>query len=105
MVYSRSALVVKGLYFIVPDIVYGKFEDLIGDIPLLQHAQQDSISVFTYTLGSAVQHGEIRELCPARTMRFRLYDFAERFIQGPTLPSGPELDRAVKNILGLQEAS
>ena len=34
VVYSRSCMVRKGLYFILPEIVYGKFEDVVGtDIP------------------------------------------------------------------------
>lgn len=105
VVYSRSSLVTKGFYFIVPDIVYRKFEELIGDIPVLPQAQQDAISVFTYTLGNALKHGEIRKLCPEREIRFRLNDFAERFIQGPNLPSGSELDQAVKNVLGIRGKS
>ena len=36
LIYSRSSFVNSGLYFIVPDIVYKKFEDIIGsDIPLV----------------------------------------------------------------------
>ena len=101
LVYSRSSLVTKGLYFVVPDIVYRKFEDLIGDIPILQGARRDTITVFAYKLGDPVIHGEQRSIHPVREMSFLLKEFAQRFIQGPNLPSGGELDQAVRKLLGL----
>ncbi|MBO8589981.1 restriction endonuclease, partial [Staphylococcus aureus] len=45
VVYSRSNYVKKGLYFILPEIVYNKFEDVIGaDIPLLKTQTNKSIT-------------------------------------------------------------
>jgi hypothetical protein len=92
IVYSRSALVKKGLYFIVPDIVYQKFEDIIGNIPELKKAKNNTITVYTYELGEKVKHGKQRNIKSVRTIRFLTADFANRFIQGPNLPSGENLD-------------
>lgn len=48
IVYSKSKLVNHGLYFIVPDIVYQKFEEIIGrDIPLVDYSGSDIVSVHT----------------------------------------------------------
>jgi Restriction endonuclease NotI len=102
VVYSRSNLVTKGLFFIVSDIVYQKFEQVVGsDIPTVENASKDTITVHTYELGPRVAPGMQRSLQPVRQIRFLLSDFSERFISGPTLPQGEELDKAVRNVLGL----
>ena len=101
VVYSRSKLVTNGMYFIVPEIVYNKFEDVIGsDIPLVDHVGPDILTVHTYQLGDTVASGNQRELEPARTIRFTLEEFSNRFISGPNLPTGEELDTAVARVLG-----
>lgn len=102
LIYAHSSYVKNGLYFIVPDIVYKKFEEIIGDdIPLIDDKASDVITVHTYRLGPAVSHGKIRELQIERCLRFNMKEFANRFISGPNLPHPSELDDAVKNILGV----
>ncbi len=101
IIYSRSTLVKKGLYFIVPDIVYAKFEDIVGGIPKKREAKNNTITVFTYRLGKKVKNGKRREIIPTRTIRFLTADFANNFIQGPNLPSGENLDEAVSRVLGV----
>lgn len=102
LVYSRSRLVKKGLYFIVPDIVFKKFEDIIGDdIPLDDSHTNETITVITYELGNPVESSRQRELLQKRKIRFKLDEFSNRFISGPNLPSGTELDGAIKRILGV----
>lgn len=103
LVYSKSALVKKGLYFIVPEAVYQRFEEIIGsDIPNVDISGKDVISVFTYDLGNVVPHGDIRELVRSRTLRFKLVEFSARFISGPNLPTGNELDSKIRKILGIK---
>lgn len=103
VVYSRSKMVTKGLYFILPDIVYIKFEEVIGsDIPLVDDLSQETITVYTYELGKRVPQGQQRELVQVRKLRFNLEDFSNRFISGPNLPSGDELDQVVKRVLGVR---
>ena len=102
LIYSRSSFVNSGLYFIVPDIVYKKFEDIIGsDIPLVREKAPDVITVHTYALGDKVSEGRIREIVPVRKIRFKMQDFSDRFVTGPNLPSAEELDAAIRNELGL----
>ncbi|KAB7699181.1 NotI family restriction endonuclease [Plesiomonas shigelloides] len=103
IVYSKSNLVASGLYFILPDIVYKKFEDIIGkDIPLVDYRSPTVITVHTYSLSSdKVEHSKQRGLILEREMRFELGEFSKRFISGVNLPSGDDLDIAVKKVLGV----
>lgn len=101
LIYSKSKFVRKGLYFILPDIVYNKFEDQVGKLPLQATASSDTITVFTYALGPVAFHGSQRTLVPVRTLRFLMDDFAKQFIAGPNLPSGVELDNQIKHILNV----
>jgi len=103
IVYSRSNFVKKGLYFILPDIVYQKFEDVVGnDMPLASKISSETITVYTYKLGDSVSHGQQRQLIEVRKFRFELEEFSSRFISGPNLPQGEALDKAIRNILGVQ---
>lgn len=102
MIYSRSSYVHSGLYFILPDIVYQKFENVIGaDIPLMNHKASDIMTVHTYALGDPVPEGQIRSIIPVRRLRFQMEEFSRRFISGPNLPRADELDTAIKDALGI----
>ena len=102
VVYSRSNLVKKGLYFILPDIVYKKFEDIIGnDIPTVESQSNETLTIHTYELGPIVPKGQQREIVEVRKLCFTLEEFSARFISGPNLPSGDELDKSIRNILGV----
>ncbi len=102
LIYSRSTLVQHGLYFIVPEIVYRKFEDIIGkDIRKKRKSAKDILTVHTYGLSPEALPGEQRELILKRNLKFTLSDFSKRFISGPHLPSGDDLDGAVRRVLGI----
>ena len=101
-IYSRSNLVNSGLYFILPDIVYRKFEEIIGvDIPLQTSKGKDILTIHTYELSPFIKHGQQRSIQLKRNIRFSLEEFSRRFISGPNLPSGEQLDNAIKRVLGL----
>ncbi len=102
LVYSRSQYVKSGLYFIAPDAVYKKFEGIIGEIPLVTSPKKNTITVHTYSLGPNLGFGKHRALILERKLCFSLKEFSERFISGATLPSGHELDTAVKSLLELK---
>ncbi|KFK93371.1 MULTISPECIES: NotI family restriction endonuclease [unclassified Serratia (in: enterobacteria)] len=102
LIYSKSSLVSSGLYFIVPDIVYKKFEDVIGkDIPLVNDKASNHLTVHTYSLSPRTTSGKQRVIIPERNIRFSLEEFSKRFISGVNLPSGNDLDNAVKRVLGI----
>lgn len=100
LVYSKSSLVTQGLYFIVPEPVYQRFEEIIGaDIPLVEEDGKDVITVHTYDLGAASAPGTTRTLTETRKLKFKLDEFSARFITGPNLPSGESLDNKIREIL------
>lgn len=103
LVYSKSSFVKNGLFFIVPEPVYQRFEEIIGsDIPTVDATGVGVITVFTYDLGDPVPHGQVRELVRSRTVRFKLDEFSARFISGPNLPAGNELDNKIREILNIK---
>jgi hypothetical protein len=102
-IYAKSKLVKHGLHFIVPEVVYKKFEEIIGsDIPLVDISERTSkiLTIHTYALSNPVSHGKQRTLRESRTLHISLEEFSARFISGVNLPSGDDLDNAVKNVLG-----
>lgn len=102
LIYSRSSLVKQGLYFILPDIVYQKFEDVIGrDIRKKRMTSNDILTVHTYGLSPEALSGEQRDLVLKRNLKFTLSEFSKRFISGAHLPSGDDLDDAVRRVLGI----
>ncbi len=102
-VYSTSSLVKSGLYFVLPEIVYLKFEDIIGaDIPQEAMAGPNILTIHTYALSKSTKHGKQRSLKFCREIRVSLEEFSQRFISGPNLPTGEHLDIAVKKVLGCQ---
>lgn len=104
LVYSRSKFVTKGLFFIVPEVVYRKFEDVVGnDLPPVRDLSKDTLTVHTYKLGDPIPHGQQRKLEVVREERFFLEDFATRFVTGPNLPDGLALDNAVMSVLGIKK--
>lgn len=103
IIYSRSNLVKKGLYFVLPEIVYVKFEDILGkDIPQIKDAHGNTLTVHTYELGERVESGLMRELRLVRRCRFSLDELSKRFISGPNLPAGEELDKVISQTLAVQ---
>ncbi len=101
LMYSKSDYVDKGLYFIIPEIVFQKFEALLGQLPSITQCSKETISVHTYALGSPVKRGQQRKLRLVRNIRFLLQDMSTRFVTGPNLPAGDDLDYAVKTALGV----
>lgn len=100
LVYSKSSLAIQGLYFIVPESVYQRFEEIIGaDIPLVEEDGKDVITVHTYDLGTVSAPGTKRTLTKTRKLKFKLDEFSTRFITGPNLPPGESLDKKIKEIL------
>lgn len=101
LIYSRSEMVKKGLYFIVPDIVYRRFEEVIGkDIKTDCDDSPETMTVHTYGLSDAPGPGKMRTLCPIRQHKISLEEFSKRFINGPNLPAAIDLDNAVRSSLG-----
>jgi hypothetical protein len=103
LMYSRSTLVRHGLFFVVPEIVYKKFEEVLGyDLPVVTRSGKDVLTIHTYELTPYQRPGVQREAIVKRKIRVPLADFAERFVSGPSLPPAQELDLAIRRVLALE---
>lgn len=94
-IYADSELATKGIYFIVPDAVYSRFEPVVGDTKSVEQPGKGVLSVFTYSLGEKVEHGSMRSIKRNRISRVLLEEFALNFISGGKIP-GSKLDEEVK---------
>ena len=50
-VFKKSSVCKKGLHFVLPEVVYQKFEDVIGSMKQCVHLGNDVLSVHTYDWG------------------------------------------------------
>jgi len=100
-VFAKSTLCSKGLHFALPDLVYKKFEEVVGALAPCERLAADVLTVHTCALGPVVSAGSIRSLVPVQKRRVLLTDFAAGFVTGPNLPSGAELDAAISRSLGI----
>ncbi len=88
-----------GFFFIVPEPVYQKFEEVIGEIEALPGPKKENLSVITIQLGNNVAEGQIRELKIVREVHYSLADIAAAFI-GNMSPNAPkELEDNLAGIL------
>jgi hypothetical protein len=101
VIYADSKLVNHGLFFILPESVYQKFEDVVGKLGPSDGLPKNTMTVLTYDLGPVSPNAPIRPLQRVRTVNFLVKDFANAFIAGASLPSGETLDRCVKTVLNL----
>lgn len=102
LVYSRSKFVKKGMYFIVPEAVYKRFENILGkDMPVVP-ASHETLTVMTYNLGVDQGAGKMRDLVLVRSATVTLDDFSARFVSGPNLPSGDALDDKIRQLLAVR---
>lgn len=94
-IYMDSELATKGLYFIVPDSVYTRFESVVANTNQLEVTDSGCLSVFTYSLADPVDIGSIRSIKRKRTLRVSLKEFALNFIAGGQIP-GSALDEVIR---------
>jgi hypothetical protein len=81
-----------GMFFVLPDEVFQKFEEILPGLEKQNnHPKVGGLTVLTYALGEVPANGGIRSLERRRTVHYNLQDIALAFIA----PSGPELGAAV----------
>jgi len=101
LIYASSDLVNHGLFFILPEIVYQRFEGIVGQIEANESPTKEVMTIHTYELSDPVPHGHIRDLRRVRTVKFFAKDFAAAFIAGVSLPGGGQLDQSVRALLNV----
>lgn len=88
-----------GFFFLVPEVVYQRFEAVIGKLEPVEGPARDHISIFTYVLGENVASGHQREVIRLREVHLKLDDVAQAFVSnvGPEAPA--KLDKSIAEIL------
>jgi hypothetical protein len=84
---------------VVPEIVYQKFEEVIGKLPELDGPAKDRISIKTYSFGPVSVDGVSRDICPVRTVHFDLMTVAQAFITNVDKTASVILDQRMRSIL------
>ncbi len=87
-----------GFFFIVPDSVYQKFEEVIGDVPHASGPSRENLSVITFRLGAEVQDGEHRNLELVRQVHHPINDIAAAFIANLSEDAPSVLDNSLRSI-------
>lgn len=89
----------KGFYFLLPDGVYKKFEEVIGTPKSEAGPNRANISILTYVLGDFVPNGSIRKLIQKRELHFSLENVKDAFINRTDPKSPDDLDSKLKLVL------
>ena len=102
-VYAESKNCV-GFFFVLPDVVYEKFEEVLGinkdkvDLENMQCSDKSTLSILTYRVGPLVDPGKMRNLIKVRTLHYRLIDIIEAFSLNQYEESSKELDLKLQQI-------
>lgn len=88
-----------GFYFLLPDAVYKKFEEVIGDIKKANGPSKTNLSVLTFKLGAPVSAGKQRELVLMRHVHYPLAEIAAAFIGNSTTNAPDKLDETLRSLL------
>lgn len=88
-----------GFYFIVPDTVYKKFEEVIGNVPIIDRPGRENLSVITFKLGKKVPQGQSRKLELVRQVHYPLEAVANAFIRNVSEDAPDQLDKSLRDIL------
>lgn len=89
----------RGFFFVLPDVVYQKFEEVIGSVEQEETFGPQNLSVATYSLGPIVVPGTIRPLQSQRIVHYNLKKIAEAFIAQKDPKAGHLLDSFVAALL------
>ncbi len=89
----------SGFFFIVPELVYEKFDELLGDMDEQPEPSSRSLTILSYEIGSRVEFGAIRSLELVRCRNHKLVDVAQAFISRTGTSSSRELDRIMSKLL------
>lgn len=87
-----------GFYFMIPDSVYQKFEEVMGDVPTAGKPSRENLSVITFRLGENVNDGMHRELQMVRQIHYSLNDVAVAFTTNSSASAPKQLDQNLRSI-------
>ena len=89
-----------GVFFLVPETVYSKFEKVLGDIQeQVGESSRDRLSVLTVKLGPLVEESKQREVEEVRYIHYDLDDVASAFVNRVDTKGADELRTKLQDIL------
>lgn len=87
-----------GFFFILPEPVYQKFEEVIGEIDILDRPSKENLSVITLKLGENVDAGHIRNVEIVREVHYSLGDVAAAFIGNSSKEAPSQFEESLRGI-------
>jgi hypothetical protein len=88
-----------GFFFILPDIVFQKFEQILGEVSKRESYSKETISVLTYRLGEEQHPGFHRPLVRIRTVHYALDDIARALITYVEPTAAPTMEHNIRTML------
>lgn len=89
-----------GVFFLVPETVYKKFEEVLGEVENREDGpSRERLSVLTVKLGSLVSAGNQREVEEVRYLHYDLADIVSAFVNRTDTTGAKALRKKLQNIL------
>lgn len=88
----------SGFFFILPEIVFSKFEELLGKIDHQESANKNNLSILTYKLDKETDQGHIRPISLTKVIHYRLDDIIKAFSSTEGSKPALELDEKLMEI-------
>jgi hypothetical protein len=95
----RSSPKCVGFFFIVPEIVYQRFEASLGQVPTTQMPANDNLSVLTYALDPSSSQGKSRRLKNIRHINYKVQDVINAFSSNAQTSAWQDLEDSLSTIL------
>jgi len=89
----------SGFAFILPTLVYEKFDEILGDLDEKSGSSKDNLSVFTYSLDRIPNHGSKREIKLDAIKHHSLHEIAAAFSSNSGEDSHKDLDETLRSVL------
>jgi hypothetical protein len=97
-IYSQSERCI-GFFFILPEQVYEKFDQVLGKMKRESDHGRSHLSIVTYVLGPNLPSGAVRSLQYRRTEHHSLESIAKAFLKNTSASAPLELDNTLFGVL------
>lgn len=87
-----------GFFFILPEVVFSKFEEVLGNLKAVDKASNSNLSILTYKLGDNVSFGHHRKLINERLVHYKLDDIISAFSSNSGTEAAELLDQRLNNL-------
>jgi hypothetical protein len=97
-IYSRTTGA-RGFFFVTPEQVFKRFENVLGTVATAKSVSRDNISIITLELDPNTSPGSVRSLVVKRRLHISLHDLATAFVNHVEADAPDELEQSMKSIL------